>query len=89
MAQKWIVVESELVVGHVKMHYELLERVTPKGVVRGGGYWKIEGDTLHLYKWSVDYGQITQIEFEGITNIEAIKLRLNVKEVDFTLEEEL
>lgn len=56
MAQKFVISEGKLILGHVKYHMDLVKDVS-KPV--GGGYWDEREDRVLLYGSSTDYGSAT------------------------------
>lgn len=56
MAQKFIINNGNLVMGHVDYHREL---VKDHSTTKGGGYWEFdrESNIMYLYSESMDFGQ--------------------------------
>lgn len=58
MARKFIVTDTQFIMGNVGLHMDLLSKRTEKLPVLGGGRWDMDSGRKILYLWgeSVDYG---------------------------------
>lgn len=63
---KWIIQGGMLRLGNVVNHFELASK--DGGEVKGGGFWHLDRETmtLYLYNKSIDYGQVSEDDFEDI-----------------------
>ena len=87
MAQKFIINNNELIMGDVIMHEDLLKNKKRNKTI-GGGYWYIheETNTMYFYGKSIDFGKVTEEQFNKAKKNILSDKKFNIK---FTTEENL
>lgn len=88
MAQKFIINDGILILGHVDLHEQLLRGSLERNKTVGGGYWFKENrtGTLYFYGKSIDFGKVSEEQFE--TSIKSAFVLVAPKIV-FSLEDSL
>lgn len=61
MANKYLIVNNELIFGDVAYHSDLLKNINPKpSDILGGGSWNFNDGILCFFSASTDYGAVTK-----------------------------
>lgn len=61
MAQKFIILDNKIIIGHVRLHVDLVQGMNAEHKVKGGGYWETDESKhiLFLFGKSIDYGPVS------------------------------
>lgn len=67
MAQKFIINDNVLIIGHVDLHEQLLRGGLERNKTVGGGYWckDYKTNTFYFYGKSIDFGSVTKEQFDA------------------------
>lgn len=65
MAQKYIIIDNEIIMGNVEFHIELVGKNRTSKPVGGGRFsWDRERSVVYLYGESFDFGRVTKKQFD-------------------------
>jgi hypothetical protein len=67
MAKKFVINDSDLILGDVEVHEQLI-RDRDKTKTVGGGRWHIDEEdpnTIYFYGSSIDFGKVTKEQFDA------------------------